>query len=52
MKKTLTMFLVVTALSVPVIKSIDCYSESNSKLLVIDDSVNTFNTEYIYKIEC
>ncbi len=53
MKKSLAMLLILSALSLPAIKHIDSYtSESNYKLLVIDESVNTFHTSSFYSIEC
>lgn len=52
MQKSLIMLLVITALSMPAIKYIDSYNEYNSKLLVIEESTDAFNTEFFYKIEC
>ena len=52
MQKSLLMLLVITALSMPAIKYIDSYSEYDSKLLVIEESIDTFNIESFYKMEC
>lgn len=52
MKKALSMLLTITMFSIPAINSIDSYREYNSKLLVIDESINTFNIESLYKVQC
>ncbi|QUH20092.1 hypothetical protein [Alkaliphilus sp. B6464] len=52
MKKSLIMLLVLVSITLPAFQDIDAYSGYNSKLLVIDESINTFNTECFYKIGC
>ena len=52
MKNNLVALLVLASICFPTLKVIDSYSNYNSKLLVIDESINTFNIESFYKIEC
>jgi len=51
-KNNLVVLLVLASIAFPTFKVIDSYSDYNSKLLVIDESINTFNTENFHKIEC
>lgn len=52
MKNSLIALLFLASISFPTFKIIDSYNDYNSKLLVIDESIDTFNTENFYKIEC
>ena len=52
MKNSLVVILVLASIALPTFKEIDSYSDSTSKLLVLDESINTFNTENFYKIGC
>jgi len=51
-KNNLIILLVLASISFPTLKVIDTYSDYNSKLLVLDESINTFNIESSYTIGC
>jgi len=51
-KNNLIILLVLASIAFPTLKVIDSYNDYNSKLLVFDESISTFNTESSYKIGC
>lgn len=52
MKKGLLLFLVAVSITAPAFKEIDTFIEQGSKLLVTNESIDTFNIESFYKIKC